>query len=273
MHPQNAVALRPLSTPRRGRIRTALAALVGAGCILLLGSLAIDFTSSPYEPEVPAEPTLAEAYPERLPEGPFMEPFVDPLRRNVLLIGDGRVQDFVRLIQVVGAFGNSELSAIHIPDACQPYFGDDDITAEVPEQMLRLCHVVWENVLGSQMMKDANTVIYAAEWQPWFAGHFDEMINLTIRNSTAEILVLGVLPAPDAPDAGLEPAIVEEIGSDIVLELGAHVCPKSVDCVERTPEGSPLRDADGRLTTEGAEWLGPILFMDKRLAPYLFDGA
>lgn len=209
---------------------------------------------------------------------------------RLLLIGDSHSQDFYNMALASGAFQGWAVATHYLATVCQSYFGAEDVGEFVDPGNRRRCAVKRDPATIDTVAREADLVIFVSRWRDWAAERLPDSIaalelgpeTRTIvvgAKSFGEVFLPGMVgqPRADLLDLSTAPE-AEEIAANATLRAGlpestfvdieAVVCPEG-NCPLFTPDGELLTHDGVHLTEIGAGAIGPEVFQDPILRPYL----
>lgn len=209
-------------------------------------------------------------------------------RKKALIIGDSHAQDFLNMVLENKALANYQIRTRYIPNICQIYLGDEDISSFVEAKNKQICAEADNLAAAKEQIAEADLIIIAASWKPWAA----ERIGTTLKNlgvqPTQTVKVVGrksfgkinvrsylrqtdeellKLRNPvDEQQAAANKILAEQVGAANYVDIHRITCGEGTTCPLFTPDLELISFDGGHLTPAGAHYVGNLLFSNPPLA-------
>lgn len=210
--------------------------------------------------------------------------------KKALIIGDSHAQDFLNAVLENNALTNYQIRTRYIPNICQIYLGDEDISGFIEEKNKEVCAKADNLTAAKEQMAEADLVIIASSWKPWAA----ERISTTLKNlalkPTQIVKVLGrksfgkinvrsylrqtdeallKLRNPvDEQQMAVNKTLRDQVGAANLVDIHHLVCGEGNTCPAFTPDLELISFDGGHFTQAGARYVGSLLFSNPPLAEF-----
>ncbi|MFZ1342117.1 SGNH hydrolase domain-containing protein [Thiothrix eikelboomii] len=211
----------------------------------------------------------------------------DP-RKKALIIGDSHAQDFLNTVLENQALANYQISTRYLPNICQIYLGEEDISGFIEEKNQALCAKADNLTAAKAQIAEADLVIIASSWKPWSA----ERLSITLKNlelkpeqtfkivgrkSFGKINVRSYLRQTDEDLLKLRNPVDEQqmavnnllrtqVDAANFVDIHQLICGEGDTCPLFTPDLALISFDGGHLTPAGARYVGSLLFSKPPLA-------
>lgn len=211
-------------------------------------------------------------------------------RKKALIVGDSHAQDFLNTVLENQALANYQIRTRYLPNICQIYLGDEDISGFVEEKNKELCAKADHLNAAKAQIAEADLIIIASSWKSWSA----ERINTTIKNlalkpeqalkivgrkSFGKINVRSYLRQTDEELLKLRNPVDEQqmavnntlrtqVGAANFVDIHQLTCGAGNTCPVFTPDLELISFDGGHFTPAGARYVGSLLFSQPPLAEF-----
>ena len=205
----------------------------------------------------------------------------DDKRKKMLVIGDSHAQDFYNALLENKLEGRYQISTRRIPAICGLYLGSENISALIEAKHAPICEKADTLTAALTQIKQADTVIIAANWKLWSAERLATTVqNLNIkapqklfvvgRKNFGKINLRKFLRMPSDklkqlrnPVHGAQQetnrVMKQTLKPSVFVDIQALLCKSEDDCPLFTPEVRLISYDGGHLTAEGARYVGSVL--------------
>lgn len=211
----------------------------------------------------------------------------DP-RKKALIVGDSHGQDFLNTILESKSLANYQIRTRYIPNICQIYLGDEDVSGFIEEKNKELCAKADNLQQAKSQIAEADLVIIASSWKPWSAERAGTTIkNLGLkptqtlkvvgRKSFGKINVRSYLRQSDEELLKLRNPVDEQqtavnntlrnqLDANTYVDIHRLICGEGETCPLFTPDLALISFDGGHFTQAGARYAGTLLFSNPPLA-------
>ncbi|MEZ5476062.1 MAG: SGNH hydrolase domain-containing protein [Thiolinea sp.] len=208
-------------------------------------------------------------------------------RKKALIIGDSHGQDFLNALVENKGLPNYQIRTRYIPNICQMYLGDEDISGFIEPRNMQLCNEADNLQQAEAQIAEADLVILVASWKAWSAERLPQTIqNLQLkpgqtlrvigRKSFGKINVRSYLKLPveelkalrnkvDAHQTGVNETMKKSLDAGVFVDVQQIVCGEATTCPVFTPEARLISFDGGHLTQDGARFVGKLLLQSPLL--------
>ena len=209
-------------------------------------------------------------------------------RKKALIVGDSHAQDFLNTVLENKALANYQIRTRYIPNICQIYLGDEDVSSFIEAKNKQICAEADNLTAAKAQIAEADLVIIASSWKPWAA----ERVSTTIKNleikPTQTVKILGrksfgkinvrsyvrqtdeellKLSNPvDEQQTAVNKTLSAQVGGNNFIDIHRIVCGAGDTCPLFTPDLELISFDGGHLTPAGARYVGGLLFSNPPLA-------
>ena len=205
----------------------------------------------------------------------------DDKRKKMLVIGDSHAQDFYNALLENKLEGRYQISTRRIPAICGLYLGSENISPLIEAKHAPICEKADTLTAALTQIKQADTVIIAANWKLWSAERLATTVqNLNIkapqklfvvgRKNFGKINLRKFLRMPSDklkqlrnPVHGAQQetnrVMKQTLKPSVFVDIQALLCKSEDDCPLFTPEVRLISYDGGHLTAEGARYVGSVL--------------
>lgn len=209
-------------------------------------------------------------------------------RQKTLIIGDSHAQDFLNMILENQALANYQIRTRYIPNICQIYLGDEDVSSFIEEKNKQICAEADHLHAAKEQIAEADLIIIASSWKPWAA----ERITTTLRNlgvqanQTVKIVgrksfgkinvrsylrqtdeeLLKLRNPVDEQQMAVNQTLRDQVGATNFVDIHQLACGAGNTCPLFTPDLELISFDGGHLTPAGARYIGKLLFTNAPLA-------
>ncbi len=209
-------------------------------------------------------------------------------RKKALIIGDSHAQDFLNAVLEQGALNHYQIRTRYLPNVCQLYLGDEDVSAFIEEKNKALCAEADNLQQAKTQIAEADLVMIVASWKDWSAERLPTTIkNLELkpeqtlrvlgRKSFGKINVRNYLRQPEATlptlrnpvdehQSAINQTLRSKLDPSIFIDIHQLVCGEGDTCPLFTPDLRLISFDGGHLTPDGAKYVGKLLFTSPLLA-------
>ncbi len=206
-------------------------------------------------------------------------------RKKALIIGDSHGQDFLNALLENNALANYQIRTRYIPNICQIYLGDEDVSSFIEARNAPLCAESDTLQQARTQIAEADLVILVASWKTWSA----ERLATTLKNlqlaDTQTLRVIGrksfgkiearkYLRLPDSQLTELRNSVdahqqaVNQIlhttlDPAIYVDLQQLICAAEDTCPVFTDKLRLISFDGGHLTQDGARYVGERLLQSE----------
>ena len=211
-------------------------------------------------------------------EKPFS---ADDKRKKMLVIGDSHAQDFYNALLENKIDQRYQISTRRIPAICGLYLGTENISALIEKKHAPICEEADTLTAALPQIKQADTVIIAANWKLWSAERLATTVqNLNIqapqklfvvgRKNFGKINLRKFLRMPTDklkqlrnPVHGAQQetnrVMKQSLKPSVFVDIQALLCKSEDDCPLFTPDVRLISYDGGHLTADGARYVGSVL--------------
>ena len=205
----------------------------------------------------------------------------DDKRKKMLVIGDSHAQDFYNALLENKLEGRYQISTRRIPAICGLYLGSENIIPLIEAKHAPICEKADTLTDALPHIKQADTVIIAANWKLWSAERLATTVqNLNIkapqklfvvgRKNFGKINLRKFLRMPSDklkqlrnPVHGAQQetnrVMKQTLSAAVFVDIQALLCKSEDDCPLFTPDVRLISYDGGHLTAEGARYVGSVL--------------
>lgn len=209
-------------------------------------------------------------------------------RKKALIIGDSHAQDFLNMVLENQALANYQIRTRYIPNICQIYLGDEDVSGFIEPKNKQICAEADHLNAAKAQIAEADLIIIASSWKPWAAERISTTLkNLGVQpNQTVKILgrksfgkinvrsylrqtdeeLLKLRNPVDAQQMEVNKTLRAQVGSTNFVDIHQLACGETDTCPLFTPDLELISFDGGHLTQAGARYLGNLLFTNPPLA-------
>lgn len=209
-------------------------------------------------------------------------------RKKALIIGDSHAQDFLNMLLENNALANYQIRTRYIPNICQIYLGDEDISSFIEAKNKQICAEADNLTAAKAQVTEADLIIIAASWKPWSAERIDttlkslgikpeQAVKVVGRKSFGKINVRSYLRQSDEEllklrnpvdeqQATANTILRDQVGTANFVDIHRITCGDADTCPLFTPDLELISFDGGHLTPAGARYVGSLLFSNPPLA-------
>ena len=118
------------------------------------------------------------------------KPFNDENKKKALIIGDSHAQDFLNTVLENGYLKNYQISTRYIPAHCQIYLGGN-AGQFIKHKDKALCKKSDSLLHAKKQIREADLIIFAADWKEWAAKRLPQTINQLGLTPRQKLFVIG----------------------------------------------------------------------------------
>ncbi|TXH62009.1 MAG: hypothetical protein E6Q84_01985 [Thiothrix sp.] len=209
-------------------------------------------------------------------------------RKKALIIGDSHAQDFLNMVLENQALANYQIRTRYIPNICQIYLGDEDVSSFIEAKNKQICAEADHLNAAKAQIAEADLIIIASSWKPWSA----ERITTTLKNlgiqphQTVKIVgrksfgrvnvrsylrqtdeeLLQLRNPVDEQQMTVNKTLRDQVGAANFVDIHQLACGEGDTCPLFTPDLELISFDGGHLTPAGARYVGNLLFTNAPLA-------
>lgn len=209
-------------------------------------------------------------------------------RKKALIIGDSHAQDFLNMVLENKVLTNYQIRTRYIPNICQLYLGDEDVSSFIEEKNKQICAEADHLNAVKEQMAEADLIIIASSWKPWAAERItttlknlgvqpQQTVKILGRKSFGKINVRSYLRQSDEELMQLRNPVDEQqmtvnqilrnqVGAANFVDIHRITCGEGDTCPLFTPDLELISFDGGHLTQAGARYVGNLLFTNAPLA-------
>lgn len=209
-------------------------------------------------------------------------------RKKALIIGDSHAQDFLNMVLENKALANYQIRTRYIPNICQIYLGDEDVSSFIEEKNKQICAEADHLNAAKEQIAEADLIIIASSWKPWAAERIattlknlgvqpNQTVKIVGRKSFGKINVRSYLRQTDEALLKLRNPVDEQqmavnktlsnqVGTANFVDIHRITCGEADTCPLFTPDLELISFDGGHLTQAGARYVGNLLFTNAPLA-------
>jgi hypothetical protein len=214
----------------------------------------------------------------------LVKPFSGGEKKKVLFVGDSQACDLLNMIHAVKADNATEIRLLPIQGECQAVIpGPEASYSGMKPPFDTLCRKYHEDFANSTLLREADSVVLASNWQPWGVEQLEHTVRYLKDKGIGEVVVVGrkdqglpgqellrlYWPAPgmDAISAKYRSGealamneAIRAVKADFkYLDLMSRFCPNDASCRTLTQDGKVIFYDRMHVSNAAAKEMGAVL--------------